>query len=268
MDDDRGVVSNPYAALAVNNAKYVKNSTELHLSGKNIGKIANFGSFVNLEVLWLNGNKLTKLDGLGANIRIKELYLHDNRMSNLRGGLDSFTFLETLTLFNNQLQDLHSNLDVLRLRRHLRHLDLFGNPLAEVRMSILVLVLRVQTQPPMLATTTTTTTKKTRGVNQSITHSTTTSPTTRMKHNNTTHFHRKPTIGYTSFVNFLGWRCWTVTTLRQRSARRPLGCASCSSPWPWPPVRPTLPATTAPRRSRKRIQVQRSRRSSGVGACR
>lgn len=52
------VVSNPRAELAVDNAKYVKACTELHLAKRNIEFLWGFDRFVNLEVLWLNGNKV------------------------------------------------------------------------------------------------------------------------------------------------------------------------------------------------------------------
>ena len=53
------VVSNPRAELAVDNAKYVKACTELHLAKRNIEFLWGFDRFVNLEVLWLNGNKVS-----------------------------------------------------------------------------------------------------------------------------------------------------------------------------------------------------------------
>lgn len=39
------------------NAKYLKECTELFLGGKGINKIRGFEPFVNLESLWLNDNK-------------------------------------------------------------------------------------------------------------------------------------------------------------------------------------------------------------------
>ena len=54
-------VSDPYAELAVKNAKYVKACTELYLANKGIEEIDGFDRFVNLEVLWLNNNKVLSL---------------------------------------------------------------------------------------------------------------------------------------------------------------------------------------------------------------
>ena len=55
------VVSNPRAELAVDNAKYIKACTELHLANRNIEFIWGFDRFVNLEELWLNDNKVRRV---------------------------------------------------------------------------------------------------------------------------------------------------------------------------------------------------------------
>ena len=61
---DGPVTSNPRGELAVRNAKYVKNCTELYMADREIEIVANFDKFVNLEVLWLNNNHLQRIDGL------------------------------------------------------------------------------------------------------------------------------------------------------------------------------------------------------------
>ncbi|CAM9263618.1 unnamed protein product, partial [Pylaiella littoralis] len=48
-----------------------------------------------------------------------------------KGSLLAFTFLHTLTLGNNHIGNLQVSLNTLRLMRHLRYLDLSGNPVAE-----------------------------------------------------------------------------------------------------------------------------------------
>ncbi|CAM9155435.1 unnamed protein product, partial [Ectocarpus fasciculatus] len=48
-----------------------------------------------------------------------------------KGSLLAFTFLHTLTLGNNRIGNLQASLGILRLMRHLRYLELSGNPLAE-----------------------------------------------------------------------------------------------------------------------------------------
>lgn len=45
--------------------------------------------------------------------------------------LTCFTFLMELRLYDNKLKDLHGSLAILSKLRHLKDLDLFGNPLQE-----------------------------------------------------------------------------------------------------------------------------------------
>lgn len=53
-------LADPHAELPVKNFKYVTNCTELHLSKRGVERIANFESFVNLEVLWINENEVSR----------------------------------------------------------------------------------------------------------------------------------------------------------------------------------------------------------------
>ena len=132
MDDsDPMVESDPMAELAKQNAKYVKNCTELHLADRRIQRLAGFDPFVNLEVLWLNNNRLTKLEELDTNVRLRELYAHNNLLHTLRGSLHKFKFLNVLNVSNNKLHGLQATLDLLTGFQYLHHLELFGNPLAE-----------------------------------------------------------------------------------------------------------------------------------------
>jgi hypothetical protein len=72
------VISEPLRELVGGgeNAKYIKECTEMFLSGKGIEKIRGFEPFVNLESLWLNGNKLKKLNNLDNQKRLKAIYAH------------------------------------------------------------------------------------------------------------------------------------------------------------------------------------------------
>lgn len=51
-------VSDPYSELPINNAKYIRDCTELHLGSRGIEALWNFERFTNLEVLWVNDNKV------------------------------------------------------------------------------------------------------------------------------------------------------------------------------------------------------------------
>lgn len=125
-------LSDPHAELPIKNHKYVKNCTELYMANKRIDKIANFESFVNLEVLWINGNNIQHLDGLDACFRLKQLFAQNNSIRSLDGSsLVHFKFLQELRLYDNKLKDLHGTLHVLSRLSHLRDLDLFGNTIAE-----------------------------------------------------------------------------------------------------------------------------------------
>ena len=125
------VTSNPFGELAVRNAKYVKNCTELYMADREIEVVANFGKFVNLEVLWLNNNHLQRIDGLDANFRIKKLYVHCNRIRTLAGSLSKFTFLEELHAQNNEISNLQACLTTLGHMHHIKTLSLYNNPVAE-----------------------------------------------------------------------------------------------------------------------------------------
>jgi hypothetical protein len=135
-------LSNPYGELAINNAKYIKDCTELYLANQGIEKLADFEKFTNLEVLWLNGNKLERVEDLDDNIRLRKLYIQNNKVHTLKGSFggktatgeelpSKFKFLEALHASNNLIHGLHATLDILSKLRLITELDLFGNPLAE-----------------------------------------------------------------------------------------------------------------------------------------
>ncbi len=87
---------------AVNNTKYEKDCSELHLGRSGIEKISNFEGFANLEELYLNENRLTALTGLESNFRLKGLYLQNNQITTLEGScITILASLEKLNLANN-----------------------------------------------------------------------------------------------------------------------------------------------------------------------
>jgi hypothetical protein len=126
-------VSDPMGVLPVLNAKYVRECTEMHLSGKDITKIGHFDLFVNLNVLWLNKNRLKRIDGLNEQIRMFDLYVQQNQITTLQGSLQHMKFLKKLLLHENNLKNLDQQVEYLARLPFLEELTLFGNPLAEER---------------------------------------------------------------------------------------------------------------------------------------
>ena len=51
-------VGDPWSVLPVKNAKYARDLTEVHLSGRDLDCVQHFDDFPNLEVIWLNNNKV------------------------------------------------------------------------------------------------------------------------------------------------------------------------------------------------------------------
>lgn len=131
MSKSTKVVSDPVAELPVKNAKYIKNCTELYLSGKNIEELGGFERFVNLETLWLNNNKLRKIANLDNNFRIKHLYAYCNNLLGLAGSIRHFKFLHSLHLASNKINNLNKCLAVLSKLTHMKELDLSGNPVTQ-----------------------------------------------------------------------------------------------------------------------------------------
>jgi Leucine-rich repeat (LRR) protein len=108
---------------------------EILLSHVGLEELCSFAKFKCVEALWLNDNVLSEITGLDTNVQIKALYLHNNRLSTLepkkrnaagrgcKGALSFLNHIQTLSLYNNCLQDLQAN---LRNIRHLSHLEELG----------------------------------------------------------------------------------------------------------------------------------------------
>ena len=104
--------------------------TEILFSHMGLEELCSFSRFKCVEALWLNDNKLKKIDGLDTNVQIKALYLHSNQISSLeplkrnaagkgcKGALSFLNHIETLSLYNNRLQDLQKTL------KDIKHLTL------------------------------------------------------------------------------------------------------------------------------------------------
>lgn len=122
----------PLEAIGVKNAKSVANTETLELSGRTIGWLDGLESFCNLKHLWINRNLLSSLAGLERNWRLHGLYAAFNCIATLRDSpLASLLQLEELVLNDNQIDNLHAQLEVLHRLRRLRRLDLYNNPVAE-----------------------------------------------------------------------------------------------------------------------------------------
>lgn len=124
------VFADPISELAIKNAKYIKQCTELYLAHKNIEELRDFERFVNLERLWVNNNELQRLSHLEANFRLKSIYAQNNQINSV-ASCARFKFLEDLHLFNNKLTNLDKCLVTLSKLKHLKVLDLFDNPVAQ-----------------------------------------------------------------------------------------------------------------------------------------
>lgn len=126
------VASDPYGELPLRNDKYAALCTELHLSNRNINTLCHFNAFTQLSTLWVNDNKLTKLEGLDKNVRLRNLHAHGNRIRKLEGSsLAFFKFLEYLTLNDNLLESIADVVGEVKHLRHLKKIDLFGNPISQ-----------------------------------------------------------------------------------------------------------------------------------------
>ena len=127
----RTIYSNPIAELPIQNAKYIKNCTEIFLGKRKIDILRGFEVFVNLEVLWLNDNNIKELRGLEENFRLKELYLQCNKLTTLKGIRLPCKFLKRLALYNNEITDLNSAIECISKLHTLEYLELQENPCAE-----------------------------------------------------------------------------------------------------------------------------------------
>ena len=129
---EEDVYASPYDELAIKSDKYAGLCSELHLGYKNISKLKDFEKFISLDTLWLNDNRLIDIEGLEENFRIKNLFLHNNKMKTItEGSFEVFTFLNQLTLYNNQLEGLDNVIKELKGLRYLTVLDLYGNPISQ-----------------------------------------------------------------------------------------------------------------------------------------
>mmetsp|Transcript_17823 Transcript_17823/g.35980 ORF Transcript_17823/g.35980 Transcript_17823/m.35980 type:complete len:504 (-) Transcript_17823:64-1575(-) len=125
------VVSDPRSAPPRRDLVTVKNTEELHMSGRRIEVLAGFELFTNLKSLWLNDNKIQDIKHLDHCFSLQSLRLQNNRITTLKGCLRKTKFLEVLSIANNRVRDLATTLGYLRHLTYLKKLDMSGNPLCE-----------------------------------------------------------------------------------------------------------------------------------------
>jgi hypothetical protein len=128
-DEKKKKVADPMTLIDSANFSGIKNLVEVHFGDRGLYKMRNFEQFTNLEVVWLNKNFLTNLQGLKHNFRIKELYVFDNCIKKIEPDVFSnLSHIRILSIYNNKIENLESNLKVLSKMPYLESLDLFGNP--------------------------------------------------------------------------------------------------------------------------------------------
>lgn len=128
-----------------------KDVTELQLDFRNILKIDNLWQFVNLTKLQLDNNIIEKIEALESLVHLVWLDLSFNNIEVIEG-LDTLVNLQDLSLFNNRISKIENldtlqqlqifsignnnignleNLVYLRKFKHLRTLNLSGNPVCD-----------------------------------------------------------------------------------------------------------------------------------------
>ncbi|CAJ0915037.1 unnamed protein product [Ranitomeya imitator] len=115
--------------LKVDNLWQFHNLTKLQLDNNIIEKIQGLDTLVHLVWLDLSFNNIEVIEGLSALTKLEDLCLYNNRISALEN-MDSLKNLQVLSIGNNNLTSLE-NLIYLRRFKHLRTLNLSGNPLSE-----------------------------------------------------------------------------------------------------------------------------------------
>ncbi|XP_056389970.1 dynein regulatory complex subunit 3 [Hyla sarda] len=115
--------------LKIDNLWQFHNLTKLQLDNNIIEKIQGLDTLVHLVWLDLSFNNIEVIDGLNTLSKLEDLSLYNNRISVLEN-MDSLKNLQVLSIGNNNLTSLE-NLIYLRRFKHLRTLNLSGNPLCE-----------------------------------------------------------------------------------------------------------------------------------------
>ncbi|KAI4890456.1 hypothetical protein NFI96_025584 [Prochilodus magdalenae] len=103
--------------------------TKLHLNNNFIEKIQGLEKLTNLVWLDLSFNNIEVIEGLDSLVKLQDLSLYNNRIS-LIENMDALENLQILSLGNNLISQL-DNVIYLRKFKHLRSLNLAGNPVCQ-----------------------------------------------------------------------------------------------------------------------------------------
>uniref|UniRef100_A0ACB8FKD7 Dynein regulatory complex subunit 3 n=2 Tax=Sphaerodactylus townsendi TaxID=933632 RepID=A0ACB8FKD7_9SAUR len=115
--------------LKIDNLWQFISLTKLQLDNNVIEKIEGLDSLVHLVWLDLSFNNIEVIEGLNALVNLKDLSLFNNRISTIEN-LDRLQQLQIFSIGNNNIGILE-NLIYLRKFKHLRTLNLAGNPVCE-----------------------------------------------------------------------------------------------------------------------------------------
>jgi len=115
--------------LKIDNLWSLVNLTKLQMDNNIIERIEGLDMLVNLEWLDLSFNNIEIIEGLDKLTKLKDLTLYNNRISKIEH-MESLTQLHVFSIGNNSLKQL-DNVVYLRQFKSLRTLNLSGNPFSE-----------------------------------------------------------------------------------------------------------------------------------------
>lgn len=115
--------------LKIDNLWSLVNLTKLQMDNNIIERMEGLDMLVNLEWLDLSFNNIEVIEGLDKLTKLKDLTLYNNRISKIEN-MDFLSQLHVFSIGNNSLKQL-DNVVYLRQFKSLRTLNLSGNPFSE-----------------------------------------------------------------------------------------------------------------------------------------
>uniref|UniRef100_A0A8D0GGM6 Dynein regulatory complex subunit 3 n=1 Tax=Sphenodon punctatus TaxID=8508 RepID=A0A8D0GGM6_SPHPU len=115
--------------LKIDNLWQFVNLTKLQLDNNIIEKIEALDNLIHLIWLDLSFNNIEVIEGLDALVKLQDLSLYNNRISKIEN-LDTLLELQVFSIGNNDISALE-NIVYIRKFKHLRTLNLTGNPVHE-----------------------------------------------------------------------------------------------------------------------------------------